>query len=203
MTRPDVPFSAAFDLSALPERGAEIVLEPTPSERDAISAWLGTEAVESLKASIALSREGDDEYGYSAHFDADVVQACVVTLEPVRSHLSGEFRRHFRILPRVPASRRGKQVESSTGIDISALDEEECELIESPVIDLAAPLLEEVSLALNPYPRAPGAAFEPAKEEVSPSESPFAVLEKLKARSDKPGKAKKAVKPAPPGKKRG
>jgi len=179
MIDPPVPFSLLFDLGASPDRGAEIALAPSEAERQAISHWLGTEAVESFKANIQISREGNDRYAYLASFEADVVQACVVTLEPVPAHLSGEFRRSFRVLPRKAARRRKEPAPAE--IDLSATDEDEPELLEGPIVDVAAPVLEELSLALDPYPRAPGAAFEAPPAEAIPSESPFAVLEKLKA----------------------
>ncbi|HXJ02651.1 MAG TPA: DUF177 domain-containing protein [Micropepsaceae bacterium] len=179
MTPPDTPYSASFDLGLVPERGSEVVLAPSEGQRQAISRWLGIEALEALKATVQISREGDDSYACTGTFEADVVQACVVTLEPVRAHLSGEYRRLYRVLPRSPA-RRKKPVLEARGVEISVGDEDEPELLDSPVLDLAAPLLEEVSLALNPYPRAPGVSFEPPAEEAEPEDNPFAVLKQLK-----------------------
>jgi uncharacterized metal-binding protein YceD (DUF177 family) len=54
------------------------------------------------------------------------------------------------------------------------------EEITSPNYDLAGPLLEEFSLAIDPYPRAPGAAFESADGEGEQPDNPFAVLKSLK-----------------------
>jgi len=87
------------------------------------------------------------------------------------------------LLPRASSSRRRAPApEPAAAIEISTLDEEGPELLESPVLDLAAPLLEEVSLALDPYPKAPGAVFEAPADEAGPEDSPFAVLQKLKPR---------------------
>jgi len=64
----------------------------------------------------------------------------------------------------------------------AAVGEDAPDEIDSPVYDLGTPLREEFALAIDPYPRAPGVAFEsPADEDVP--ESPFAVLGKLKRRS--------------------
>jgi hypothetical protein len=72
---------------------------------------------------------------------------------------------------------------------------------------LAAPLLEEVSLALDPYPKAPGAAFEVLPEPIEPAENPFAVLEALKKAPRPPGRSAKppggAAAKQQPGKKKG
>ena len=175
----NIPFSTKFDLGLVPERGSELVLTPSEPERQAISGWLGIEAVDALRATILISRKGNGEYACTATFEADVVQACVVTLEPVRSHLSGEYHRLYRVLPRA-TGRRKKPVEEPRGIEISVHDEDGPELLESPILDLAAPLLEEISLALDPYPRAPGVSFAPPAEEPEPADNPFAVLQQLK-----------------------
>jgi hypothetical protein len=65
---------------------------------------------------------------------------------------------------------------------VSQTEEEPPEDIESARYDLAAPLLEELVLALDPYPRALGVVFEsPIAGELEP-ESPFAVLKALKGK---------------------
>jgi len=127
---------------------------------------------------------GGDEYAYRGHFEADVVQACVITLAPVPSHLSGEIFRKFRVLPRPSTRRRKSAIEPTSAvpaiIDLAATDEDSPELLDQSVLDLAAPLLEELSLGLDPYPKAPGAAFEVPPERPVPADNPFAVLERLK-----------------------
>jgi uncharacterized metal-binding protein YceD (DUF177 family) len=167
----------------LSDAGADITLSPSDAERAAIAHWLGIEAIGQLQAIIRLSRVRDDEYAYVASFEADVVQACVVTLEPVPSHLAGEFSRLFKVMGRRGGGHRRRSAEAGGSVEISHLEDDEPELIEGTSIDLAVPLLEEMSLALDPYPRAPGVAFEAPKEEMSVSDSPFAVLEALKTGS--------------------
>jgi hypothetical protein len=209
MSDHDVPFTAFFDLGTLRDRLVEVNLVPSQAERVAIAHWLGIEAVDSLKATVQLSRSGMDEYAYQGSFEADVVQACVITLAPVPSHLSGEIRRRFRILPRPSTRRRKSATEPPPAIpaviDLSIAQEDSPELLDQPVLDLAAPLLEELSLGLDPYPKAPGAAFEVPREPLAPAENPFAVLETLK-RAPPPRRpsAKPAGRPAikrQPGKK--
>ena len=182
-----LPFIASFDLGSVRDRAVEVSLAPGLAERAAIAHWLGIEALDSLKAVIQLSRVGGDEYAYRGHFEADVVQACVITLAPVPSHLSGEIRRKFQVLQRPSARRRKSAAEPSPVIppviDLAAADEDSPEPLDQPVLDLAAPLLEELSLALDPYPKAPGAAFEVPPEPRAAADNPFAVLEKLKETS--------------------
>jgi len=64
---------------------------------------------------------------------------------------------------------------------LDSLEDEGPEEIESLHYDLAGPLLEEFVLALEPYPRRPGVAFEAPGDGSEPPESPFAVLKGLKS----------------------
>ena len=132
---------------------------------------------------MRLSRIGPDTYSYDAHFEADVVQQCVVTLEPVRSHIARDVQRRFRIKA-VPRKRKMVPVELLS-------DDDEIELVDGSMIDLAAPLLEELSLGIDPYPRAPGVNFATPPEDKPPLENPFAVLEKLKPAPARKPKAKR------------
>ena len=186
MTARPAPYTVPYDLGALSDRGEEFRLEPGARERAAIAEWLGATEVERLKATVRLSRRGDDHYRYEARFEADVVQACVVTLEAVPSHLASEFSRDLRLRPR--AQTRKSAPPGSH--EITNMDEDEPELLDGSVLDLAAPVLEELSLALDPYPRAPGAAFQSATEpDAEKRENPFAVLGQLKGGPDPSARA--------------
>jgi hypothetical protein len=66
---------------------------------------------------------------------------------------------------------------------LDAGGEDEPEEIESLHYDLAAPALEEYSLALDPYPRSPGAEFSLGTEPPQETDSPFAVLKGLKGQA--------------------
>ena len=62
-----------------------------------------------VEAVVKLTRAASDRYLYNGHFAADVVQACVVTLEPVPAHLEGDFERTFRLAPVAHGVRRGRK----------------------------------------------------------------------------------------------
>lgn len=168
------PYAVPFDLAGLSERGAELPLSPGETERARVAAWLGALEVPRLAATIRLSHLGDDVYRYDADFTADVVQSCVVTLEPVPSRHTGHAERRYRVVAKSP--RRSKTPDIVSGSD----DEDTPEVLPGSLLDIAAPVLEEISLSLDPYPRAPGVTFDPPNEDDKGSESPFAVLAKLK-----------------------
>jgi len=98
----------------------------------------------------------------------------VVSLADVPSHIDRRFTRdlHFD-----PALKRTKEQPEEDLLQ----EDDKPEEIDSLHYDLAAPLIEEFVLAIDPYPRAPGVAFEAPKETLPPPESPFAVLKGLKS----------------------
>jgi uncharacterized metal-binding protein YceD (DUF177 family) len=166
------PLQHFYDLSDLSAAGAEIKIAGKAEELPALAKWLGVDRVTKFRARVELEKLSQTRFAFEASLAADVVQACVVTLGPVASHIERAFCRTLH-LTTGPAARRET-------IIVSAEDDESPEEIESTRFDLAEPLLEELLLAIDPYPRAPGVAFEPPAEAKSPEESPFAVLKQLK-----------------------
>ena len=176
-----LPFSSSYDLGLVREKGIDVALKPTAAERARIAVWLGIESLESFQASVTLTRAASGRYLYRGHFEADVVQACVVTLEPVPSHLTGDFERSFQLAPSTAhVKRRGAPEPLPPLTAVTDLDDDSQEILKSPVVDLAAPMLEELSLALDPYPRKAGVSFVPPEDAVPAKDNPFAVLKNLK-----------------------
>jgi len=108
-------------------------------------------------------------------FEAEVVQACVVTLEPVRSRLSENFTMAF-----------GGSSRAAGGAVVIGLEDEDPpeELIEGR-IDLGETVAQQLAVALDPYPHAPGAGEKPAASDEGEAggekkASPFAALAQLR-----------------------
>ena len=143
--------------------------------------------LEKLSVAVIFRKLGATQFGLDFTVTVDVSQPCVVTLQPVPAHHVLEFTRelHFvgpsRQKPsrQAPAQKRQGR-ESESEVDMSGDLDEGPEQIESLHYDLAGPVLEEYVLALEPYPRAPGVAFQPENEGLERPESPFAVLKSLK-----------------------
>jgi uncharacterized metal-binding protein YceD (DUF177 family) len=176
------PFVVTFDLARLSDAGREISLAPTAEQRAELAHWAGISSFESLKGKVRLEKLGGGYFGYEAEFAAELVQACVVTLEPVRAKIAGEFGRSFHVAEKArhtPAKKREIIVPSPAVIE----SDDEPEELSSSVLDIAGPVLEELALAIDPYPRKPGVAFQPPADEDGKSENPFAVLKKLKTKS--------------------
>jgi hypothetical protein len=171
------PIEHFYDLSRVSEAGAEIVVSARPEDLQKLAQWLDVESVRKFEGTVTLTRLAAHRYRYEAVLVCDLVQASVVSLDPVRTKIRESFSRELHVAHR-PRHQKVPEFE----IPIGEADDDGPEELDSPHYDLAAPLLEELSLALDPYPKAPGEEFAAPEEPGAKIESPFAVLKKLKDR---------------------
>ena len=172
-TRPQ-PFEQFYDLRRLSEAGTEIKITADESALERLAQWLDAERVTSFKAMVSLKRTSPNRFDYKATFECDLVQKSVVSLEPVAARVEERFTRELHLMDR----HRSREPEGL--MPLAPGDEGVPEEIDSPSYDLAAPILEELSLALDPYPRAPGEEFTEIGTPLPAKVSPFAILKKLK-----------------------
>lgn len=172
----NTPFTHFYNLGRLGNAGDRVDFAADPEHLSAIAAWSGVQSLESLAVTVDIKKLGPTRFRLDYRLAAEVTQACVVTLEPVPAHMEHHFSRELHF---VGNTRRNSE---SAGADtvLDAGTEEGPEDIESLHIDLAAPVLEEYSLALDPYPRRPGVEFSGIGEPIQARESPFAALKSLK-----------------------
>ncbi|KQI68659.1 50S ribosomal protein L34 [Loktanella sp. 3ANDIMAR09] len=133
-------------LSDLRNRSAtsfEVV--PTPTQRDAIAASLGIIGVKKLTFAGQIAPLGQTDWRLTARLGATVVQACVATLAPVTTRLDEDVSRTYAADFAYPEGAETEMPEDDT---VEPLPQS---------IDVAALMIEELSLALPPFPRAPGA----------------------------------------------
>jgi uncharacterized metal-binding protein YceD (DUF177 family) len=167
------PITSFVELSDLGQAGDEVTIAANAGQRARLAEWAGLEAVDHFEAVVNLRKLSRSRFGYQASVKADITQSCVVTLEPVLSHLSFEFARELHLAHAVPKGWAEEAV-------VTPAADEGPEEIESTNFDVAAPVLEEFALALDPYPRAAGVVFKPEDEPEEARESPFAALKGLK-----------------------
>lgn len=178
MTSTDIqpPLERYYDLNRLSEAGYETEITASPDDRAKLALWAEIKSVEKFAGHVALRRLGAGRFSYVARLEADIVQDCTVTLEPVPARIGLEFTRSLHLVPQVK-----KMVDFSGELSPAAGDDEVPEEIDSPRFDLAAPILEEFLLAIDPYPRAAGVEFEVPADPDDRAENPFAVLKGLKS----------------------
>lgn len=163
----EVPeFSRPFVLARIGPEGRREVLVADAVERTALARRFGILSIESLRADLMLRPEPDGAVRAVGRLEAEVTQSCVVTLEPVPQRVEEAVA--LRFLP------SGQQPDEGP----DEIDEIETE---GGVADLGEAVAEELALALDPYPRAPGATLPEAATDASGS--PFAALAGLRRKS--------------------
>ena len=168
--------SKIYNLGRLGQSGDEISIEANDEERAAIAKEVKVLEVAKFSARIILKKTSATNFELGCHLAAEIVQACVVTLEPLVARIEKDFTRELHLAPLL---RRTPEKEKEVVFD--ANEDDVPEEIESPHYDPMGPLMEEFVLAIDPYPRAPGVAFEAPEGVNAKLESPFAVLKGLKS----------------------
>ena len=166
--------SKIYNLNRLGQAGDDVAFDATDEERAALAKQAGVLEVPKFSARVLLKKISPTRFELGFHLAADVIQACVVTLEPVAAHIEKDFTRELHFAPNLR-----RTAEKEIVLDLG--EDDAPEEIDSLHYELAGPLVEEFLLAIDPYPRAPGVEFHPPEGPGTKPESPFAVLKGLKS----------------------
>lgn len=158
-------------------------IEANEAERARLAERLGLAELKRLVADVELRRRGGGRIELAGDLEAELVQLCVVTLEPLPAHIGESFTMEFMELP--------EAAEGATESVISLDQAEPPEPIRHGMIDLGEAVVQQLAVAIDPYPRAPGAVAEwPGKEAEGEAENlgrrPFAGLKATPKHPRKP-----------------
>lgn len=179
MPGPTPEFSRILLIDRLGEGELVEEIAATADERTALADRFGLVGLDRLDAQLRIGRWGNEGlFRVTGRLRADVTQACVVSLEPVRSHLDETFSQVYTT---------GRFEPAGGEVVVDPEDEDVPEPIGPRGLDLGEAVAQQLALALDPYPRAPEASLpEEATgeaDETSAGKSPFAVLKSLKGGS--------------------
>lgn len=167
-----LPVRRVIDLSDLTIAGSVIDFVADAEELFRIAAWADLVSVSQFGASVSVRKLSTTRFALHAELEAVVEQRCVVTLEPLCSTVTFTLDRELHYSDR--------PVEAEGELTFSAGDEDVPDEINDLHYDYCAPLLEEFSLNLDPYPRRVDASYVSPETGAGQVESPFAVLAQLK-----------------------
>jgi uncharacterized metal-binding protein YceD (DUF177 family) len=155
----------------------EVVAEA--SERAALAAAYDLLDVRVLRARAVVRSDPGGAVNVEGSVVADIVQSCVVSLAPVEQHIDEPFAVRF---VRPGSAELGPPVKPHGEVVVDPEAPDPPEILTGATIDLGAVVEEAFVLAIDPYPRAPGATLvqEATVEKDEGRESPFAVLATLK-----------------------
>lgn len=178
MTQPSVssPISRRVHMDNVPEAGRVIEIIADEGERAALADAHDLLALDLFHADLTLRNWRRDGFRLTGTIRVEATQQCVVTLEPVPAKL--EIPVDTLLVPEdsALASMRPSGQEELV-IDVES--EDPPETFDGGFADIGALCEELFALALDPYPRAPGAEFLDRVEDDSPPPSPFERLKEL------------------------
>jgi len=157
------PFVREVRVESVPEGGLERAIEASEAECVALAGANGLAAVQCLRARFTLRRAGRGRIRVEGRLHAEVVQTCVVSLEPIEVVLDEPVDVRFAAPARSPPSRRGAPIPEPDPSAWAPGDADPPDPIVDGRIDLGALAAEFMILGLDPYPRKPGLDFEPPR----------------------------------------
>ena len=80
------PVSFRANVARLPQKGMPVVIEADAEQRAALAAWHGLVSVERFRADLLVTPWKRHGVKVTGTVEADITQACVVTLEPITEH---------------------------------------------------------------------------------------------------------------------
>ncbi len=180
---PAAALSRRLALADVPPEGVDIQIIATAQERAALAEFNALPSIASFEAKLHARRWRADGLTVKGDIRARLTQTCVMTMENFESDILEPVELRFAAPPKAAAQNRRRRESapeapaSAAPLDVTLDDPPEPLL--NGAVDLGAVASEFFTLALDPYPRKPGAAFvEPASEsaEAKSPATPFAAL---------------------------
>src|SRR5262249_10670876 len=120
--REDASFSYLVKVGHISANPVEVHIEADKNELKALAETWNVVSVDALKADLKIARWKRDGVRVKGRVEADIVQACVVTLEPVESHIDETFEQIFvpenSKLARHPIQDAGEMILDPDGPDL-------------------------------------------------------------------------------------
>jgi uncharacterized metal-binding protein YceD (DUF177 family) len=185
MTEADVlpsPISRGLLTTDVPGDGRHVSLKVSAAEIEALKAFSGAVEIRDFTAELDVRPWGKTGFRVSGSVTADVIQSCVVTLEPVEGRVDEPV--EVKLVPIADADRYKPKTTPEGEIIVDVEADDIPDFFDGPAIDVGAIAVEFFMLGLDPYPRKHGAEFAPLPDPGKAEVSPFAKLAVLKRPDD-------------------
>jgi len=174
-------FSRPVRVDRVEKTDRPLHLTASVEERAALAERFRILEIGRLEADVHLRRQAGGRVVVAVDCEADVLQSCVVTLEPVAGRIAETF--EVVVDPQAEARDDGEGDE----IVVDAELDEDIEPAPNGWLDIGEVIAQYVALALDPYPRSPGAeapVLEETEDEPERPERPFGALGDLARRKN-------------------
>lgn len=168
------------NLDRLPKLGKHLKIQADNDQLERIAKALNVSSVGRFSTNFSIARiKGGVQV--KGQLSAEVTQPCVITLDPVHQRIEEELDRVFLPAPTDEGKDAGVENAPGSEIPIDLAEEDIPDYFDGPIFDLADYLLETFAMAIDLYPRVPGAKMTKEQEGDDPAElSPFAILKDRK-----------------------
>lgn len=187
MTNDPDPWSVPVIVAQIPDTGLHREIEADRATCDAMAVVAGLREILSASASLDLTLEKAGRVHVAGRVRARIGQTCVVSLDPIENDVDEAIDLIFAPPEQIP--QLAALVDEAAESDAEIPDPPEP--IVDGVIDLGRLATDALFLGIDPYPRKPGAVFEPVIEAADPEDHPFAALKALQPSAPVPNKPKK------------
>jgi uncharacterized metal-binding protein YceD (DUF177 family) len=171
MTDPAPEFSRLVPLARLGSEPFRQRIEANSDERAELARRFGLFALDRLTAAVELRRQDAENVLLEAAFEAEFVQDCVVSLDPVWGAVAHRFSLVYG-----PAE-AAEPATARVGEDAAF------EPLSGDAIDIGEAVAQELSLSLPDFPRRPDAVID-VPMSAEPGERSFASLARLRHRGE-------------------
>ncbi len=169
------PWRVPIVVEQIPDTGLERSIVADAGQLAAIAEAGSLRVVHSARATFILQPTRDSHVHVTGRVTARIGQVCVVSLDDIDTDIDEEIDIVFAPPSKIPTM--------ASTIDDSADDDAEIpdppEPIMDGVIDIGRVATDALFLAVDPYPRKPGAVIDLPAMEDDPEEHPFAALKAL------------------------
>lgn len=168
MTQTDAPpeFSFEVDLCSLAPAGKQYQLKASPDECEKVANRLGVIAVHLCQGEIHIGAT-KTIIAISGTVRGAMTRECVASLEEMEEAVADSFELEFF------------RDERAIDADDDSIERDLAEIHEGDVFDIGELLVQQLSLAMNPFPRKEGAPSLAAEYGAEDGGSPFAELHQI------------------------
>jgi uncharacterized metal-binding protein YceD (DUF177 family) len=142
------------DLDKMGAGGATALeVSASDSERAALAKRFGFLGLPAFSARVTVDRRAGGQVIVEGRLRGKIVQACILSLDPVTQELDETFRIVFR-------QDLTEELDPESGEAVLSAQADAPEPLSGNMLDVGEIVAEQLSLAAEPYPRRPGAKLE-------------------------------------------
>ncbi len=141
------------DLEKLGNSGTALEITTTEGERAALAKRFGFLSLPAFSARVAVDRRPGGQIVVEGRLKGRIVQACILSLDPVTQELDDAFRLVF-------AENVTEERDPESGEALLNSQGDAPEPLTGNMLDVGEIVAEQLSLTADPYPRRPGIKLE-------------------------------------------